>query len=193
MKIIDLTGKKFNRLYVIEKTNMRYANGNTIWKCLCNCGNIKNVSGNHLKSGHTKSCGCLSIEVSRELGIKNNLPKGEAGFRQMKKLLIDRAVRKNRKMNISDEDLRYLTKQNCYYCGIAPCQRSRCKNDISIYMYNGLDRINNSEGYELINVIPCCGKCNSLRGDRLTVEETLKVIKLLKKLRKKDNIWEAIT
>lgn len=32
-------------------------------KCLCDCGKIIIVQSPHLKSGHTKSCGCLRVEV----------------------------------------------------------------------------------------------------------------------------------
>lgn len=73
-----------------------------------------------------------------------------------------------------------IIKSNCYYCG--------CNIFNSSYGY-GLDRIDNSKGYEINNVLPCCGECNKLRMDRLSVEETIEVVKLLKKLRNKDNIW----
>lgn len=34
-----------------------------MWKCICNCGNEAVVSTRCLKSGGTKSCGCLNKEV----------------------------------------------------------------------------------------------------------------------------------
>ena len=54
----------------------------------------------------------------------------------------------------------------------------------------GLDRLNNNEPYRKGNVTPCCGKCNRLRQDLLTPQETKEVLNLLKKLRGKENIWE---
>lgn len=36
----------------------------------------------------------------------------------------------------------------------------------------GLDRIDNTKGYELTNILPCCTTCNMIRGDNLTVDET---------------------
>ena len=33
--------------------------GNSYWHCRCDCGALKTVQGGHLKTGHTKSCGCL--------------------------------------------------------------------------------------------------------------------------------------
>lgn len=58
-KLIDLTGQTFGKLTVIEKTDKRSSNKRIIWKCRCECGNETEVTGDHLKSGHTKSCGCL--------------------------------------------------------------------------------------------------------------------------------------
>lgn len=59
----DLTGVTFGSLVVIEKLeNIILSNGNirTCWKCLCECGNYKNVSSDRLVSSTVKSCGCLS-------------------------------------------------------------------------------------------------------------------------------------
>lgn len=55
---VDLTGQRFHKLTVIENTG-KTINGNFIWKCQCDCGNITEVKGNRLQNGTTKSCGCL--------------------------------------------------------------------------------------------------------------------------------------
>lgn len=56
---IDLTGNKYNMLTVIEFAEKR---GNeSYWLCRCDCGNEKIACGSKLKSGNTKSCGCLRI------------------------------------------------------------------------------------------------------------------------------------
>ena len=64
-KFIDLTGRVFGRLQVIERVeNKTLSCGRSVhmWMCLCECGNKKIVSGNALRNGHTKSCGCLHKE-----------------------------------------------------------------------------------------------------------------------------------
>ena len=38
-----------------------------MWNCLCECGNSKLIRGSSLRSGATRSCGCLQKEKS----IKN--------------------------------------------------------------------------------------------------------------------------
>lgn len=61
----DLTGQRFGRLVVQRVTDRR--GGNVIWLCLCDCGNTKEVRGNHLISTTTciRSCGCLLSETSK--------------------------------------------------------------------------------------------------------------------------------
>jgi ribosomal protein S27E len=62
----DLTGQKFGRLTVLELDHkQKLKNGGNViyWKCQCDCGNIKVLSSSHLKSGASKSCGCLNKEL----------------------------------------------------------------------------------------------------------------------------------
>lgn len=53
----NLLGQKFGKLTVIEKTDKRQQ-GSIMWKCQCDCGNIKEINGSSLINGYTKSCGC---------------------------------------------------------------------------------------------------------------------------------------
>ena len=57
-----------------------------------------------------------------------------------------------------------MTKQNCYYCGKEPDQ-IRKNNDYShgIYVYNGIDRLDNNRGYTTDNTVSCCGLCNKMK------------------------------
>ena len=64
---VDITGKKFGRLTVLEKTEKRTKNRSIIWKCQCDCGCICEVSRDSLMQG-TKSCGCLQKEKASKLG-----------------------------------------------------------------------------------------------------------------------------
>ena len=70
-KLIDLTGKKFGRLTVIQRDESKTR---TSWFCKCECGKIISVQSSHLKNGHTKSCGCLQKEISANL-MKNQIQK----------------------------------------------------------------------------------------------------------------------
>lgn len=57
-KEIDLTNKKFGNLTAIKKLDKK-KNGQRIWLCKCDCGNIKEVRADKLRNGNVKSCGCL--------------------------------------------------------------------------------------------------------------------------------------
>lgn len=61
-KLIDLTGMKFWRWTVVAPARK---DGEVIWWCQCECGTEKFVSGPNLRSGKTKSCGCLQKEMAR--------------------------------------------------------------------------------------------------------------------------------
>lgn len=61
---IDLTGQKFGRLTVLERARST-KHGNAKWLCRCTCGKQTIVPGIKLRSGNTRSCGCLSIEKTK--------------------------------------------------------------------------------------------------------------------------------
>ena len=61
MSKIDMTGLQAGKLTVIEKSGV-YHGHDTMWRCLCKCGNERVVRGSYLRNGHTKSCGnCQTI------------------------------------------------------------------------------------------------------------------------------------
>ena len=69
---IDLTGQPFGRLIVIREAGRK--NGHVAWLCRClgkngdDCGKEVVVTSDHLRMGHTKSCGCLQRERSTKHG-----------------------------------------------------------------------------------------------------------------------------
>lgn len=83
---IDLTGKKFFRLTVLEKADKR---GNEwYWKCQCDCGNICTIAGTSLRANRTKSCGCWKKEADKQ--PKGNV-KNEIGNKYSHLTVIARA------------------------------------------------------------------------------------------------------
>lgn len=53
----NLVGQVFNKLTVLKRVIDEQ--DKVKWLCQCECGNTVVVRGDSLKSGHTKSCGCL--------------------------------------------------------------------------------------------------------------------------------------
>lgn len=70
---IDIKGKRFNRLTAIRRVENR--GKNTMWLCKCDCGNMRVVPSSDIRSGHSKSCGCLRSEVILKQR-KNNTTHG---------------------------------------------------------------------------------------------------------------------
>ena len=69
----DLTGMIFGRLTVLGIANDEF--NNVTWRCRCQCGNIIDVPAGYLKSGDTKSCGCLKHDAV----AKHNFVHGFSG------------------------------------------------------------------------------------------------------------------
>lgn len=87
------------------------------------------------------------------------------------------ADRRDLSWTITENEFKFLRSLFCYYCeGDVPLAGS------------GLDRIDNSIGYEYNNVLPCCTACNQTRGPHYTVEETKFMITNLKEYRKQRGV-----
>lgn len=58
-KVVDLTGKIFGQLTVIERVKVPGEN-ESHWKCKCSCGKEVIVIAGNLKKGQSQSCGCTA-------------------------------------------------------------------------------------------------------------------------------------
>lgn len=67
---IDLTGKRFGKLLVLSDSGYRTSSGGIKWICHCDCGKQKTISSSHLRSGDTRSCGCMKMHdtIKRMVG-----------------------------------------------------------------------------------------------------------------------------
>lgn len=136
----NLINQKFGKLTVLERAqNDKY--NHSQWICKCSCGQIVVVRGTRLKSGITKSCGCLKIE-KHPTNIKHN--KYKTRLYRIWGSMKQRCYNPNFKKRKS-----YLDK------GITICEE--WKNDFMTFynwaIKNGyennlsIDRIDNSKGY----------------------------------------------
>ena len=71
-KFVDLAGKRFTRLLVLEKCAEKTKSNRTIWLVRCDCGVIKRLNTADLTSKHSQSCGCLQRDrVSETVTLRN--------------------------------------------------------------------------------------------------------------------------
>lgn len=68
---LNLIGQKFGRLTVISEAP-RSKNRLSRWDCLCSCGARVSVLTSSLRSGETKSCGCLKKELVAKKNRQNS-------------------------------------------------------------------------------------------------------------------------
>jgi len=66
--LIDICGMKYGRLSVISR-GLKMPSGKYKWNVKCDCGKQLSVEGNNLKTGHTRSCGCLPLEQKTTHGM----------------------------------------------------------------------------------------------------------------------------
>lgn len=148
MRYIDLSGKRFGHLLVVERISGRTSH-NIKWKCQCDCGNITSVFRHSLINGKSKSCGCTHYAR----GNKNPNWKGCGNislrhFHVIRKSAIERCL----PFEITIDYLWSLflsQKAKCSITGL-PLTFDSKNNE-----YDGtasLDRIDSSKGYVVGNV-----------------------------------------
>lgn len=154
----DLTGKIFNYLIVL---NLYGKNSNhLIWNCKCVCGKEIQVSADHLRSGHTKSCGCMTNKIISESKIidYSNQKIG-------KLLILDKVGIKNHSMywkckcdcgNYCVVSSKYLSQSKFPSCG---CNKSIGESIIK----NILDKL--KYNYKKEYIFPDLEDLNNLRFD----------------------------
>lgn len=60
---LDITGQRFGRLVALYRLPHYGKAHDTMWMCKCDCGTVKPIPLSGLKSGRSRSCGCLRKEV----------------------------------------------------------------------------------------------------------------------------------
>jgi hypothetical protein len=155
----DLVGKNFGKLTVI-KENHKNKNGERYWLCQCTCGKFRTVRTFRLLNGSVFDCyKCVPhyIYEDRTVPVKKSLFL----------LYQRRAKRKNQIFSLTFEHFVNLISSNCYYCGSSPSNTRRTNfqfKNISQFTYNGIDRVDNIQGYLQNNCVSCCFNCNSAKA-----------------------------
>lgn len=150
--MIDLIGKKFHKLIVLDKAQMpaNVKQKKRYWKCRCDCGVEKIVSTSNLNSGSVVSCGCSRYINKRVLSKKygaevlhdsftnvywfrlnHNAKRRGIEFSISKECAYEQFLKQNKKCAYSGRDL-VFTKNYCL----------RGKEQTA-----SLDRIDNTKGY----------------------------------------------
>jgi len=183
-KQLDLIGMRYNMLMVVEKLPSRVYGDNSkyykkrMWLCKCDCGNMTEANTGSLTCDKKKSCGCLTPTKSAENSIKSRhkIAKQDGGYRSVFSRYKQNARSRKLNFNIDFDYAVNIMKSNCHYCGIEPSNLF-WKSYYNVN-YNGIDRVDNSRGYENDNIVACCKMCNIAKNNN-SEEDFLKWIKRL--------------
>jgi hypothetical protein len=179
---IDLSEIRFGRLVVIRRTLDKFYGKNnsraTNWLCQCDCGNQKEVTTNLLRTEKVRSCGCLQGDVVRK----------ESGVYSLSHLYLrykNSAKSRGICFEITKEQFKEITSLRCHYCNCLPSIENKHKQiKNGNYVYNGIDRMDNSAGYILENCVSCCKNCNKAKNKKTKKEFLDWAKKVFENLRK---------
>lgn len=144
----DITGQVFGNVTAIRRAYLDNK-GHIVWECRCICGRSIGSTYNDLRRGRNQECKKCSDSKSKLSPLKSLYGNYRRGAEQ-----------RNLDFDISIDEFHEIIKMDCYYCGSPPIQV--LKKEWAKYgiVYNGIDRKDNSIGYTLLNVVPCCKFCN---------------------------------
>jgi len=170
MNKLNLISQKYNKLTVLSRA--KNINKRTAWLCQCECGKHKIVKTDNLRSGSTKSCGCLN-DLKRKQRSKKMY---ETNVKYSPHITSARKIWKSRYKELDFDSFYKLSQMNCHYCGIKPSNTSNsAKSDSKSsnfakengsFIYNGIDRIDSSKDHNNNNIVPCCKYCNYAKRER---------------------------
>ncbi len=168
----DLTGQKFGHLAVVSFAGYLGKLSRAHWTCLCDCGALKIARACSLINGVL--FGCNDCGPRRAASLRKKLQPGLAVFRSLVSSYRVGANRRGILFALSEPECRQLFIAVCWYCGCAPGRVKRTKSRFKseTFVYNGIDRLNSSCGYESGNVVTCCPICNRAKSD-LSLDEFL--------------------
>lgn len=141
---VEMLGMKYGRLEVLKENPTRSNDGRVNWDCICDCGNFTTVSGKHLRTGHTQSCGCYKIDQT----VKSISTHGKS-----------RTKVYNTWCNIKERCYNPRTPQYFNYGGVGIAMHESFKNDFQTFYTEvgdppsdtsewSIDRINHTKDYE---------------------------------------------
>jgi len=162
-KVISKTGMFVGSLFILEETGKSGTSGK-IYNSRCKCGEERLISSGSIRrairEGYNISCN--TCEFSDVIILKD---KSITSFNSLYSQYKNGAKKRGYTFDLTKEYFSEIIKNNCFYCGVEPYQKNKTynKKDNGFLIYNGVDRVENSKGYECDNVVACCGVCNLMK------------------------------
>lgn len=181
----NFQGQTFNQLTVLGPSETQSERSTKRkWldvMCRCACGTVKSRPLQEVVKGNVKSCGCLSGQAVAKLKLDSQPAMSAAprrrpatqapaqpkvNVRPLMKLRYDDFTKKSRSRGMVNtltfDQWMELVTAPCWYTGRPPERRQTSRGEITCH---GLDRLDNTKGYTLDNVITSCSEVNVIRGN----------------------------
>lgn len=153
----NLLGRRFGRWTVIDSSSPR--KGNVRWLCRCDCGAEKSISATELRAGRTRSCGCLSAELSGN----RNRTHGLYGTPEYWRTQNERRLSKKKELDcLWTPEMSKLLKSMFPYCVVCK-RRDRLEVDHVSPLSAGC-------GLRPGNAVILCKKCNNKKNAKRLVD-----------------------
>lgn len=196
-------GQKYNALSIKKYIGVR--KGSSTVLAQCDCGEFIKTALTSIRHGATKSCGCL-----------RRCSPGERAHKDMYSNYRRSARDRNILFKLTLEQFKQISAGSCSYCGTLPklwnpylkspgvpsgrglcainrhkipkLQKKRILKNFEEQWIrtNGIDRVDNTQGYNLQNAVPCCKKCNRAKMDN-SVSDFLKWVNTIYHFQKEQN------
>lgn len=122
----------------------------------CDCGRLSDVDKYQILSGRSKMCKSCSAKKAKP-SMASDQPAAKSVYIDYKWKAGDRGLA----FDLTFEEFLAITKQSCYYCNREPSNAMKGKKENHLpFIFSGIDRIVNTEGYRMDNVVPSCKECN---------------------------------
>lgn len=182
-------GEVYGRLLVVSRA-VDTPDGRPTFTCQCTCGIKKVIRAGALRSGNTKSCGCLHIEWSKKWAPSmvrdyRQKPAGVSALRAAFCATRQSAKRRQLDFSFTLEEFKTISSCSCHYCDSPPSNLSKTAG--GVYTWNGVDRVDSKKGYVLENAVPCCKICNRAKGDMTLAEFERWIARVYKRYEARQN------
>lgn len=139
----NIIGQRFGRLMVVSFLEPAPKAHSTLWLCQCDCGNKAKIQSNNLRSGHTRSCGCLETESK----LKRSLIHGHTINKTYSPTYAVWSSIKGRCLNPHNEHYKYYGGRGITICDEWMKFNNFLKDMGETREGYQIDRINNNLGY----------------------------------------------
>ena len=163
IKSLDSTIIKDNYVYICSKTLVYHAN------IKCSNALLRPTEKEQLPKDSKACTNCITNKRPKsEAGTdlvhrfitryrkRQELRKRSTVYNLQYRLDIIKRNKNGHVFNLTDEQIKHMLKQDCFYCS----------KKITALNYNGIDRIDNNKGYTVKNTRACCWLCNRMKLDK---------------------------